>query len=272
MSVDAEAVRRADDIEAHALADLIMRAPHDVVESLGVAIERHAGALAVRCRALPIALFNRVIGFGTIAPVDPTLIDEVVIRARDHGAAQLWIHAASIAGPELVAALTDRGFAPPRRARWSKMLRGVEPPPEIATDLRIEELGGDRADEVGEVLAAAFDAPPLLAPLLVSPIGRAPWRTFGALADDRVVGVGLLYQFGHAGWLGLGGTLPEFRRRGAQGALMARRIHEAIAAGCTSIATETGSPIGDEPNPSLDNMRRCGFALVDERANYARAV
>ena len=33
-----------------------------------------------------------------------------------------------------------------------------------------------------------------------------------------------------------------------------------------------GLSASDEPNPSLSNMRRCGFALVDERANFERAL
>ena len=58
------------------------------------------------------------------------------------------------------------------------------------------------------------------------------------------------------------------RRRGGQGALMARRIADALAAGCRHITTETGEPVGDEPNPSLDNMFRCGFVTVASRLNF----
>jgi hypothetical protein len=37
------------------------------------------------------------------------------------------------------------------------------------------------------------------------------------------------------------------------------------------VITETGEPIGDEPNPSLRNMAWCGFVRVASRLNYARA-
>jgi hypothetical protein len=49
---------------------------------------------------------------------------------------------------------------------------------------------------------------------------------------------------------------------------MARRISDAIAAGCRHIVTETGEPVGDEPNPSLSNMMRCGFRKVASRLNF----
>lgn len=50
---------------------------------------------------------------------------------------------------------------------------------------------------------------------------------------------------------------------------MALRIRAAIAAGCTQITTETGEPVADEPNPSLVNMRYCGFKQVCSRLNDA---
>ena len=48
----------------------------------------------------------------------------------------------------------------------------------------------------------------------------------------------------------------------------AARIGAAISAGCTSIVTETGEPVHDEPNPSLANMARCGFSRVASRLNW----
>jgi hypothetical protein len=50
---------------------------------------------------------------------------------------------------------------------------------------------------------------------------------------------------------------------------MAARIAHAQAQGCTSIHTETGDPVGNEPNPSLANMVRCGFERICSRANLA---
>jgi len=90
-----------------------------------------------------------------------------------------------------------------------------------------------------------------------------------ALAGAQVAGAGLLYVEGREAWLGAGGVLREFRGRGAHRALMALRIREAAAAGCARAFTETGEPIGEEPNPSLANMERCGFRRVCSRLNFA---
>ena len=72
-------------------------------------------------------------------------------------------------------------------------------------------------------------------------LARQPnWRAYLGLDGGRAVASGFLYLCGDDAWLGMGATLPEHRGRGAQGALMALRIREAIAAGCSRIATETG--------------------------------
>ena len=39
-------------------------------------------------------------------------------------------------------------------------------------------------------------------------------------------------------------------------------------AGARHLVTETGEPMGDEPNPSLANMNRCGFVTVASRLNF----
>jgi hypothetical protein len=63
--------------------------------------------------------------------------------------------------------------------------------------------------------------------------------------------------------------LPEYRNRGIQRAPLAERIKVAAAADCTVLATETGEAIAEEPNPSLNNIRRCGFTQVCSRLNFA---
>jgi hypothetical protein len=155
------------------------------------------------------------------------------------------------------------------------MLRGTAAPPAIATDLSIVEL--DRADVAmttafGDTLAEAFGMPPATAPWIAAIARRPAWRAYAACDGDRVVGGGMMFVDGATAWLGFGAILPAFRRRGGQGAVMVRRIADAIAAGCTALATETGEPIGDEGNPSLANMRRCGFTLVASRENFERRL
>jgi GNAT superfamily N-acetyltransferase len=62
-------------------------------------------------------------------------------------------------------------------------------------------------------------------------------------------------------------TLPQFRRRGVQGALLAARLQDAAALGCTLavVTTQPGST-------SQQNVERHGFQLVAVRAILVRGL
>lgn len=70
------------------------------------------------------------------------------------------------------------------------------------------------------------------------------------------------------GWLGIAATLPEYRRRGAQSALLAARIRAAGGSGCELVVTETGALVDGKPSNSYRNILRAGFELDYVRANY----
>ena len=119
-------------------------------------------------------------------------------------------------------------------------------------------------------MCGAYGIPLALAPWFVALVGRPGWEFRVGVADDgRIVAAGAVYLREGTGWVGVGATLSECRRRGAQSALLAERIEVAVAAGCTILATETGEAVGDEANPSLSNIRRCGFEQVCSRLNFA---
>ena len=62
-----------------------------------------------------------------------------------------------------------------------------------------------------------------------------------------------------AGYLGLAGTAPEHRGKGAQSALLAARIERARELGCDAVFTETGEQLPDRPSASYRNIVRAGF-------------
>jgi hypothetical protein len=66
----------------------------------------------------------------------------------------------------------------------------------------------------------------------------------------------------------LGATRSEFRRRGAQNAILAARIRRAAELGCTMVVTETGELVEDRPSSSYRNILRAGFEPQYLRANY----
>ena len=91
--------------------------------------------------------------------------------------------------------------------------------------------------------------------------------------DAEPVAAGALFLKDGLGWLGLGSTLPTHRGRGGQGAILARRIAEAIDAGARGLVIETGQPEPGEESkhPSYRNIHRAGFEVAYVRMNYRPA-
>ena len=73
---------------------------------------------------------------------------------------------------------------------------------------------------------------------------------------------------GKLAWLGIAATVPGFRRRGAQTALLAARIRRASELGCTLLVTETGEAVDGRPAGSYRNILRAGFEPRYLRPNY----
>ena len=188
-------------------------------------------------------------------------------------------HMAAEAGPrwwlqpppwehELIAAIEARGFTRAPRD-WAKFARGPTPPIHVDTELVVEQIGPHGGDAFTRIICAAFGAPPSLGMWFFALLALTNWRFYLAYDAGVAVAGGVLWCDGAAAWLGIAGTDPNARRRGAQGALMARRIEDARAAGARIIVTETGEKQLGAASTSYDNMLRHGFTVVHTRPNYA---
>lgn len=85
---------------------------------------------------------------------------------------------------------------------------------------------------------------------------------YGAYIDGQLAGVATLRLDHGIAQLAGAATLPQFRRRGVQTALLKHRLAEAAQAGC-DVAVMTTQP----GSKSQENGHRQGFALL-----YSRAV
>ena len=94
----------------------------------------------------------------------------------------------------------------------------------------------------------------------------------GAFDGGELIACAGLYLAGEAAWLGLAATRPTHRRRGAQTALIARRIAIAHAAGVHTLAAETTEDTRVKPNPSTHNLRRLGFRDHYRRPNWVKVL
>lgn len=212
------------------------------------------GAICVSLPLVPIMELNRAI------PVE---------RDVDVDAIASWF-----AGPHAVCITEERtglaaevaAYGYERTSSWMKFERGGEPGRRAETALRVAETAD--AGLFGSVVAEGSGIPIGDAGPLAAIVGRPGWHCFLAWDGDEPAGSGALYIEGATAWVGVGSTRPEFRRRGAQTALLSGRIDAALAAGVTGLATETGQGVEGSPDQSYRNILRAGFREAYPRANW----
>jgi len=215
------------------------------------------------------AFFNRIIGLGVGKSATETELDGIIGLLRSRGAAGGMFSACPYAQPAALAAwLESRGMK--QGSSWAKLVRGDTPPPSVPTDLHIEEIDGKHpfAQSFSGILIPAFGMDPVYAPLVQGVVGKSPWRCYLAFDGETPVATAGMYLEGPSAWLGFMATLPDSRGRGAQSALIARRVKDGINAGCAFFVTETAQDLSSAPNPSYRNMIRAGFKELYVRPNY----
>jgi GNAT superfamily N-acetyltransferase len=225
------------------------------------------GALCTAARAAPgSAMLNRVVGLGLEEPATVEALDEIGAVFAGDGVSYGITVTPNVMPPELNAWLEARGFS--RGYGWAKFRRGVDSPAVPETDLTVECVGADGGDVFADVFQRAYGTPELLLPRLEQIPAEAGWSCFVAYAGRVPAAIAAIFVTGNVGWLGMAGTLPEFRRRGAQTALLAARLAAAREAGCDVVVTETGEPVEGRPSNSYQNIVRAGFEPVYVRQNY----
>jgi hypothetical protein len=237
-------------------------APAALVAELGLRCEPVDGGTAFIAARFPHPTVNRVTGFGLDQPLDEATLDRT-IALYPHRV--FSIQPSPMARPRQLAGwLAARGFAVD--FHWLIWAREAEAPPaESATDLELRRLGPEHAAEFAALVCTTYANPVRLAPLHAAGVGRPRWHHWGAFEDGRLVAAGILYVRGEVGRLFTAGTLPTHRGRGAQGALLVRRMREARALGCRWVTAETADDLPDKPNPSVHNLVRLGWRLLHRR-------
>jgi GNAT superfamily N-acetyltransferase len=228
------------------------------------------GAVMLAAPGLDHLLFNRVIGLGGQAPATPELIAEIMGRYWDLSIENYWIHVGPYARPaRLGSMLQEHGLGAYRRS-WVKLIRPARRAQPDETTLRVREAIHADGSAIGSIVGLGFELPQCAAELYPMLIGRRGWRVFVAEAEGEIAAAAGMFTEADVTYLAFVATRPEYRRRGAQRALLSARINAAIDADSRWIAAETGFPVAaDEPNPSYRNLLGSGFRAVAIRDNYS---
>ena len=252
--------------EGAAYADLLHAAP----PQWGCVAEETSCGWLLMAPPLDMLLFNRIVGCGIREPARASTLQELLGRFRARGLRNFGVQLSPAAQPsDLAAELHTEGLAV--KDRWTKVHRAPGTPSATETDVDVEQIGVESAAAFAEVTTIGFGMPAQLRPWIASTVGRPGWRHYLASLDGAPVAAATLFIDGTVAWLGVASTLPQARRHGAQGALLARRIADATAIGCRHIITETSEQLPDRPNPSFRNMMRAGFDVLYHRPNFMLA-
>jgi hypothetical protein len=151
---------------------------------------------------------------------------------------------------------------------WWRELEGFEPPP-LPEGVVIERTGDEDGETFARVLNEGFGDPPdaALGKAFAAVIGKPGWIHYLAHVDGEPGAASALFMADGVADCFVASTRPAARRRGAQTALINRRMADGLAAGC-DIAT--AQSVTDNASPR--NFERRGFKPVYRRTIFARRL
>lgn len=257
------------------LARRIEKAEADlIVAATRAAHSRGADGLALplaggfACFAEADSPMNKVVGLGFDGVPDEAVLGEVE-RAFTARGAETRVELSNLADPEVVALLSGRGY---RLLEFENVLGrrlGAETPPVTEVDVRrADDLtiwvnvvveGFAHPDGEGPVSHEQFPAD--IIERAERDMEKAGATPYVALCDGVVAGGAMMRLTDGIAQLTGAATVPAYRRRGVQAALLAARLRDAADAGC-EIAVVTTAP----GSKSQHNVQRRGFQVLYTRA------
>ncbi|MGW4482295.1 GNAT family N-acetyltransferase [Amycolatopsis sp. NPDC004368] len=269
----------SDRAEAEAYFDFVQGADERTREILDLETTRIAGAAVLSARNDSSGFWTRAQGLGHDSPLTTERLDEVLGYFRGRGHESAALHLDSDALPHDWATLRVRHglSAGPKFAKLVARVGTVlaaAGETKLDAALRIAPVVPEQAATWGSVMCEVFgwSAVAGLPELCASSVTRPEWAPFAVWAGERMVATANAHRFAGTAHMFGGATLPEFRNRGAQSALLLARAEAAAEAGCEWLVAEAYAP-DEGKNPSLTNMRRLGFEEYQRRPvwRWARA-
>lgn len=258
-----QAIPREEAIEVQAFLNLFHLAPKAMVDHDQLAFAPIGDGCVVSLPFAPAIGLNRVLGVTDVQDLDRAL----TWFAGRGGARHLQINR-SQATAEVLQWISDRGLRQ-LDGSWTKLSRQAHASPMPWTSpVKIRVAGKSEISLFGELMCLGFGFPQKLAPLWSSLVGKQGWSCHIAYWDDIPVGTAAMYVADGYAWLGGGTTLPEYRGRGVQGALICDRLNVGAQLGVGVFAVETAEPAPGKNRTSYDNLLRRGFEPLYTRENF----
>lgn len=211
---------------------------------------------------------NRAIGVGTdrFDTAELTRLESFFERHGVPASVELssWVSTA------MLSQLNGRGYEP----YWSRNVYAwaAEAAEQTSRRVTVQAVDDSLFEIWRSVFAAAFEAPDGVSRRISDEHAAAAYATSGsrhflAHIDGQPAGCGSVQFDGTVAWLGGAATIPSFRRRGVQSALIHHRLALAIDAGC-ELVVASALPSG----MSARNLEAHGFEFADTQLVMTKSV
>jgi GNAT superfamily N-acetyltransferase len=205
------------------------------------------------------ANLNRVYLCGTEAGMDFDSVERLIELFATEGVRRFFVWLSP--GPnmdEVRRWLQGSGLSRIRRTGYPTLCRSDRSPAQFRTDLEIREVSVD------DVEAARDQLGDTLWPEYARSAGTKDFFHYMAFDGGRAVAIAALCVFEDLGYLMGAATAESHRKRGAQQALIAKRVERAEQIGCSIMVSETLYML----EHSYRNLQRAGFREVYEKEVY----
>ncbi|WP_143111575.1 GNAT family N-acetyltransferase [Paenibacillus sp. BC26] len=230
-------------------------------------------SIAIADQGTPIGEFNRVLGLGIDEPVSSAELEQAMAWMHQHASPRFSLQIAQTARPaETIQRWIQARALKPSGNGIAKYYRYALPAEDhpMPTALEVKLVEPQLAADFGHVVQAGFGLPEAVIPWFSALVGRPKWQVYVAYDNQIPVASGAMFIDHNWAWFGIDATLPDYRGRGAQNALIKQRLTDGISAGVVGFTAETGQPSAGEEgaNKSYGNYHRAGFERLYIRPSY----
>lgn len=251
-----ELVRRLE----RAFADFTVRRleAYAALPGEGVELARFGAVVAPVCPSRgELDFLNRP---ADLWPEDVGRVGEIVDFYRARGVRPWFELAPDPDFERLAGALGDAGAA---HIGFLGAFYGPPSAPEsVADGVHVRRVPRERAESAGRLLVNALGAPPQAWDAGGATFAATGAQLFLASIDGEEAGAAALSLTDGVGYLAAAGTLPHYREKGVQRALICARIDAAAADGCDLVGA-----LAELGRPSQRNLQRAGLQVA-----YTKAV
>ncbi|TYS58445.1 GNAT family N-acetyltransferase [Sutcliffiella horikoshii] len=251
--------------EIDVLEDRLNRVATLNENAMGVELKRFGNAVAFSVKSIPGPSFNTVKG---ISGENIDDLDEIVDFYTSRGIPARFEVTPGNASTDIFRKLSTLGFF--QSGFHTALYRPLSPVEPVMggadTAVQIEKISLEDFDIFGELYTSGFGMPVAFKDYVTANnkvlAESKPWTFYLASVGGEPAGIGVLYVKNDVATLAASATVPEFRNKGVQTALIQKRMQHAVDEGCRYLVGQAAFG-----SVSQKNMERAGLKIA-----YTNAV